>query len=55
MYENKLYDCNYTKQVKKGGFPNHISRVKKKVKKDTDKLSFLDKIMNTLFPALKDK
>jgi len=55
MYENNLYDCDYTKQLKKWWFPNHISRIKKKLKKDTEKMSFLDKIMNTLFPALKNK
>ena len=52
MYENKIYDWDFTKQIKNGGKPIYTKPKKstsssKKEKKEW----FLDKIINALFPA----
>ena len=51
MYENKIYDWDFTKQIKNGGKPVYTKPKKTNPKKEEKKEWFLDKIINALFPA----
>ena len=51
MYENKIYDWDFTKQIKNGGKPVYTKTKKTNPKKEEKKEWFLDKIINALFPA----